>query len=328
MGEKISQRKKTLWMRYVSFYKVKDILHLVNKNNGRLRAGELEKLAEKEGILIKENGKPFSHSPRYHYRKAMENLGLLTLQNKVYYVSQNTKAKRLLQKTEFKKLLSPEAEEVIREIIVNNKDCRRYFFDIFMDNSYNNLQSLRKKGKAIIVETKGKEGIILNNLHTGQIIFLNNPDKINAIFWGVRLWALELKVIDEIFISYKEGRFIYPINTYESSSEVFNLIIESIKADKGDSEWVTIHIPSFIKEVVLSLRLPIEEVKKALWEIRKNNPSIVMLIPTSKSFINIKTPYQKQDYILLKPYIVDMQGRYISHIKINKDIVNVVHGGT
>ena len=176
MGEKIGQRKKTLWMRYVSFDKVKDILHLISKNNGRLRAAELEQLAEKEGILIKDNGKPFSHSPRYHYRKVMENLGLLTLQNEVYYLSKNTKAKRLLQKTDFRKPLSPEAEEVIREIMVENNDCRIYFFDIFMDSPHYNLQSLRKKGKAILVETKGKVGIILKNLHTGQTIFLNKSD--------------------------------------------------------------------------------------------------------------------------------------------------------
>jgi len=327
MGEKIRQKKKTLWMRYVNFEKIKDIIHLVNKNNGKLRAGELERLAIEQQIFVKEDGKPFSHSARYHYRKVMENLDLLTLQGRAYFVSQNTMAQALLKKTEFKKLMSPEAQEIIRKIIIENKDCRRYFFDIFMGNSSYGIEDLRKRGKWIIVETKGKEGIVLNNPHTHQRFFLNDSDKIHAIFWGIRLWALDLGITDEIFISYKEGRFIYPINTFKSSETIINLIIEKVKKDNKDSEWVMLHIPSFIKEVVLSMRLPIEEVKKVLWKLRITNPSIIMLIPSSTSFIDIRTPFTKQDSVLLKPYIIDKQGRYISHIKIHKDIVNILQGG-
>ena len=327
MGEKIRQKKKTLWMRYVNFEKIKDILHLVNKNNGKLRAGELERLAIEQQIFVKEDGKPFSHSARYHYRKVMENLDLLTLQGRAYFVSQNTMAQVLLKKTEFKKLMSPEVQEIIRKIIIENKDCRRYFFDIFMGNSSYGIEDLRKRGKWIIVETKGKEGIVLNNPHTHQRFFLNDSDKIHAIFWGIRLWALDLGITDEIFISYKEGRFIYPINTFKSSETIINLIIEKVKKDNKDSEWVMLHIPSFIKEVVLSMRLPIEEVKKVLWKLRITNPSIIMLIPSSTSFIDIRTPFTKQDSVLLKPYIIDNQGRYISHIKIHKDIVDILQGG-
>jgi len=327
MGEKIRQKKKTLWMRYVNFEKIKDILHLVNKNNGKLRAGELERLAIEQQIFVKEDGKPFSHSARYHYRKVMENLDLLTLQGRAYFVSQNTMAQALLKKTEFKKLMSPEVQEIIRKIIIENKDCRRYFFDIFMGNSSYGIEDLRKRGKWIIVETKGKEGIVLNNPHTHQRFFLNDSDKIHAIFWGIRLWALDLGITDEIFISYKEGRFIYPINTFKSSETIINLIIEKVKKDNKDSEWVMLHIPSFIKEVVLSMRLPIEEVKKVLWKLRITNPSIIMLIPSSTSFIDIRTPFTKQDSVLLKPYIIDNQGRYISHIKIHKDIVDILQGG-
>ena len=327
MGEKIRQKKKTLWMRYVNFEKIKDILHLVNKNNGKLRAGELERLAIEQQIFVKEDGKPFSHSARYHYRKVMENLDLLTLQGRAYFVSQNTMAQSLLKKTEFKKLMSPEVQEIIRKIIIENKDCRRYFFDIFMGNSSYGIEDLRKRGKWIIVETKGKEGIVLNNPHTHQRFFLNDSDKIHAIFWGIRLWALDLGITDEIFISYKEGRFIYPINTFKSSETIINLIIEKVKKDNKDSEWVMLHIPSFIKEVVLSMRLPIEEVKKVLWKLRITNPSIIMLIPSSTSFIDIRTPFTKQDSVLLKPYIIDNQGRYISHIKIHKDIVDILQGG-
>jgi len=324
MGEKIKQEKKTLWMRYVNFEKIKDILHLVNKNNGKLRAGELERLAIEQQIFVKEDGKPFSHSSRYHYRKVMENLDLLSLQNRVYHISQNSMSQSLLRKTEFKKPMSLEAQEIIRKIIIENKDCRRYFFDIFMGNSSYDIEDLRKRGKWIIVETKGKKGIILSNPHTHQRVFLNESDKIHAIFWGIRLWALDLGITDEIFISYKEGRFVYPINTYKPSEAIINIIIEEVRKDKKDSEWVMLHIPSFIKEIVLSMRLPIEEVKKILWKLRTENPSMIMLIPSSTSFIDIRTPFAKQDSVLLKPYIIDKQGRYISHIKINKDIVDIL----
>ena len=323
MGKKI---RRTLWMRYVDFEKVKDILHLVAQNNSTLRVGDLENLAIQEGILVKKNGKPFAHSPRYHYRKVMENLNLLTLHKGFYCLPENEIVHDFLGKTTFKIPLSAEAEDVFAKIIVDNGDCKRYFFDLFMESKYYNLSTLRANGRQINVETRGKEGITLRNSFTGQKITLVKNDEVHAVFWGLRLWALELNITDELFMSYQEGRIIYPINPHTSfsTSTLESLILKELWEKDKESHWITLHIPSFIKKAAISTRLPIKVIKKTLREIGANYPAMTVFVPSSMSFINIRTPFSKQDDVLFKSYLVDGKGGYISHLKLHKDIINIL----
>ncbi len=339
MAEKI--KKKTLWMRYVDFEKIKDMLHLIYENNGKLRAKELENLSIKKGILVKENGQPFTHTPRYHYRKVMENLELVEVKNRHYYISENEKAIKLLQLTDFNVSLSLEAKELLGEIILENEDCRRYFFDVFIDKSYYTLKDLRKEGTHVFVETKSmisspniktpnkkkKVNRIILRSPLGKVIELNTQDEVQAIYWGVRLWALNLGITDEIMTSFTEGRIIYPINQSffeEVYNSILNKIIEKVKIDKSDSNWILIYIPSLIKEVVLTYRFSISEIQKALYNLRLKYPSMVMFIPTSTAFIDIKTPYEKQDKVIRKLYLYKADKGYLSHIRIKKEILGKV----
>ena len=342
------KKRKTLWMRYVDFNNIKDILHLVYENNGKFRAGTLEQLAiEKKILLKKENGKPLTHSPRYHYRKVMEGLGLVEVRQKFHYISQNERVLKFIELTDFKKPLPSEAKEILGEIIVGNNDCRKYFFDVFMEKDTYALEDLRKEGKYIIVETKSmreppmkKENgaeknnenirkkkrvgaIILKNL-SGKIIELMTQDEIHAIYWGVRLWALELGITDEILLSFAEGRIIYPVNPYFSYKILINHLLKKIKADNSDSEWVVIHIPTFIKEIVLSTRFSVDIIKNFLKDLKIKYPLSTMLIPSSTMFINIKTPFEKQDSAIYNSYLYEQGIGYISHLRIEKGILKEV----
>lgn len=342
------KKRKTLWMRYVDFNNIKDLLHLVNENNGKFRAGTLEQLAIEKNILVKkENGKPLTHSPRYHYRKVMEGLGLVEVRQKLYYILQVERVLKFIELTDFKKPLPSEAKEILGEIIVGNNDCRKYFFNVFIEKDMYSLEDLRKEGKHIIVETKSmreppikieygaeknnrnirkkkKVGAIILKNSSGKIIKLVTQDEIHAIYWGVRLWALELGITDEILMSFAEGRIIYPINPYFSDKILINHLLNKIKADNSDSEWVVVHIPTFIKEVVLSTRFSVNKIKYFLKGFKIKYPLSTMFIPSSTMFINIKTPFEKQDSAIYNSYLYKKGVGYISHLRIEKGILKEV----
>jgi len=347
MGEKMKKRE-TLWMRYVDFEKVKDMLHLVYENNGKLRAGTLEQLGIEEGILVKkENGTPLTHSPRYHYRKVMEGLGLVEVREKFYHIPEDKRVREFIELTSFKKDMSPEAKGILREIIVGNNDCRKYFFDVFMEEDTYTLEDLRKEGEYIIVETKSmreppmkremeqqkneenihkkkKVGAVILKNPSGKMIELKTQDKIHAIYWGVRLWALKLEITDEIFMSFAEGRIIYPVNPDFSGKILINHLLNKIKADNSDSEWVVLHIPTFIKEVALSTRFSVDKIKNFLEDLKIKYPLSTMLIPSSTMFIDIKTPFEKQDSAFRDSYLYEEGKGYISHLRIGREILKEV----
>jgi len=338
----------TLWMRYVDFNNVKDILHLVYENNGKLRAGTLEQLAIEKGILVKkEDGKPLTHSPRYHYRKVMEGLGLVEVKEKFYYLSQDERVLKFTELTSFKKSLSQEAKEILREIIVENNDCKKYFFDVFMIEDTYTLEDLRKEGEYIIVETKSmrepptekkmeqkknnenirkkkKVGAVILKNPSGKAIELKTQDEIHAIYWGVRLWALKLEITNEILMSFAEGRIIYPVNPNFSDKILINHLLNKIKADNSDSEWVILHIPTFIKEVALSTRFLVNKIKNFLEDLKIKYPLSTMLIPSSTMFIDIKTPFERQDSAIYNSYLYKPEIGYISHLRIAKGILKEV----
>ena len=348
MGKKMKKRE-TLWMRYVDFNNIKDMLHLVYENNGKRRAGTLEQLAIERGILIKkENGTPLAHSPRYHYRKVMEGLGLVEVRQGFYYVSKDERVLRFIKLTEFKNPeMPPEAKEILREIIIGNNDCRKYFFDVFMEKDTYSLEDIRKEGEHIIVETKSmrappeekkmeqkknnenirkkkKVGTVILKNPSGKMIELKTQDKIHAIYWGVRLWALELEITDEILMSFAEGRIIYPVNPDFSDKTLINSLLNKIKADNSDSDWVVLHIPTFIKEVALSTRFSVDKIKNFLEDLKIKYPLSTMFIPSSTMFIDIKTPFEKQDSAIYNSYLYKQGIGYISHLRIGREILKEV----
>ena len=347
MAEKITYKKKlSLWMRYVDFKKLKDLLHIVHQNDGVLRPMQLENLGIKMGVLTKEDGTPLKHSARYHYRKVMEGLRLVK-KNKKYHISDDERIIRFLKLTEFKKDMSEEAKEILREIIVDNLDCRKYFFNVFMEEDNYTLKDLRKKGNYAIVETEGLR-IIRENIekHTmkkyrnkgkrkrvgpvifrspiGKILKLSTQDYIHAIYWGVRLWSLDLEIIDEILLNYAEGRIMYPINPDYSEKLLMELLLNKIKSDISSSEWITLRLPILIKEIALVTRYPIRNIKLFLKKLKSKYPTLIMFIPSSTMFIDIKTPYEKQEKAIRNLYLYFKSEGFISHIRINKQLLEEV----
>ena len=277
----------------------------------------------------------------------MEGLGLVEVKQKFYYISKDLKVLKFIKLTNFKKDMSIEAKEILREIIVGNNDCRKYFFDVFIAKDNYTLEDLRREGKYINVETKSmrefytektmkhkkinenihkkkKVGMIVFKNPLGKMIELKSQDEIHAIYGGVRLWALKLGITDEIFMSFAEGRIIYPVNPDFSDKTLINFLLNKIRDDNSDSEWVVLHIPTFIKEVALSTRFSVDEIKNFLECLKLKYPLYTMFIPSSTMFIDIKTPFERQDSAIRNSYLYKKGIGYISHLRIERRILQEV----
>lgn len=330
--------RKTLWMRYVDFGLIKNILHLVNENNGRLRAKDLEELGIIKGFFIKkENSQPFTHSTLYHYRKVMENLNLLKVEQRLYFISDEEKVTRLLQITSYEKDLSENAKELFRNLVIDNNDCKAYFFNLMVNKAEYDLEELRQNGNYFSVETKSMRENPINDLEkntmnklpskrklgpvifrnpSGEEIHLKTTDEINAVFWGLRLWALDLEITNEIMTDFDKGRMIYPVNPYVKDENLYRILLEMASTD-GNSEWRILHIPTFIKVASMTKRFPIKSIKIFIRNLKILYPADIMFIPTSTVFIDSRTPFKKQDQTLRNSYFYDEHKGYISHLRVS-----------
>jgi len=318
--EKVSKIRKSLWMRYVDLSKIRDALQLVSDHNGQLRAKDLETLGIEMGFFRRENGEPFSRTTMYHHRKIMEHLGMVRVDRQHYFMEDTGQFAELLKPAATTGVLSPEEKETLANAIILNSDCQSHFFHVFSlsRKMFTGVEEFRTKASYIIAQADKEGTIVLRSPRTEVRYPLDTNDKLQAIFWGVRLWAIDLGVTDEIF-TYSEGRAIFPILRPGSlkASDIVKAILSELKPRET---WETISAPELTRKWSPYLRVSTQELHNAIQSMQVRFPQFVDLIPTSASFIAIRTPFEKQDKALFKGYLRDSQGRFISHIRLHHSI--------
>jgi hypothetical protein len=317
---KVSKFRKSLWMRRVDFSKIRDALQFLSEHNGQLRAKDLESLGIDRGFFRRENGGPFSRTTMYHYRKVMEHLQMVKLDRQHYFVEDTGQFAELLKREGRTGVLPSEEKEILANAIILNSDCQSHFFHVFSlsQKMFTSVEQFRNEASYIMAQTDEKGMIILKNPRTEARYALDTNDKLQAIFWGVRLWAVDLGVTDELF-TYAEGRVIFPILRPGSlkSSEIVKAILSELKPKET---WETISAPELTRKWSPYLRVSTRELHDAVKSIQVTFPQYVDFIPTSASFIDIRTPFEKQDKAFFKGYIRDSQGRFISHVRLHRSI--------
>jgi hypothetical protein len=322
--------KKALWMRSVNFEIVKDLLHFVKANNGIFFPTQLDNAGISERIFIKKDGKAYSRSSMFFYRKIMENLKLILLQRKKYVIDENPNTLKLIQFTARSEPLSVPAKKILAEIIIENPDCRTYFFDLFMRSTKYNFEEFKKFGEPITLETISMRNekphkfentskfnsIILKNRY-GKQIDLDSKNLSDAIYDGVRRWSINLDIVNEILPRFKDSRIIYPIIS-EYDEKILDKILFEDFIDKNES-WSVISIPKFIQYVAIAKRYPLNEIKNYIFNLKRRFSSKVMFIHSSTAFIDIKTPYEKQDQMIRNLYLYVEGEGFISHFRIQSD---------
>lgn len=336
------QKRLTLWMRYVQFDRIVWALQMLARHaNGTFRAGQLELEGIRQSIFVVRDGHPFSRSTLYHYRKVMEGLGLIQLQQGAYSLGNNPLLEHLLSVAGVQpQPLGHAAKEVLAQIVSSNGDCRRTFFDLMMVDKGYGLEDLRSRGRPIqmfsfpqvkpAADLTGKP--VVSQGHTRSDVVLksdagisrlDSADTVNAVAWGVRLWARDLGITDEIITDPSEGRLICPVLSSTSPIQVEALLRDTIREQVRAGEsgtWVILYVPSLMRTMLVDHHIPLSLTQDAFLTLYSAARDAMMLLPTSTAFIDIKTPFVRQDQAFRNLYLQAPNGTLISHIRVHRDI--------
>lgn len=312
-----------LWMRYVSFPRLVDLLRVVAENNGLLGAVALERLAIENQVLISNIGAALSHSTGYHYRKILEHLGLVTLIGGKYFVTKPLGCSLLSVSAEPGQLTEAQ-REALACIIASDADCQEFFFDYLTSADSHGLVALRssKESASLVIQTASRSRTkassttpVLIQSSNGRQRCLASADEVNAVYWGVRRWSLDLGIADEIVDGSGTFRIIYPCNPAVEYRTFLDTVL-AMSREQLQGDWATLHIPSLLRRLALTTHCSIKRASTMTIEMAKRNPRNVVFVKTSRPIVELRTSSPFQDHAIQYLYLHDSSGTLISHIKV------------
>lgn len=321
---------KALWMRWVSFQKLRDLFLTVAEKNCAISAKQLYTEAVRAGILLSERGRPLSPTTAYHYRTVLQRLGLIMGPRGAYctsLVSQHARA--LLDIGDKGYPLTYEGKRALAEAVIANGDCRHWFFDLFLNtrgSSYD-LESWIREGNPITVagslgkRWKGQKRtpVVLQASDMVETRVLDTADKVQAVLWGVRLWCTEqLEIADELFVL-NDGYKIFPVR-HPDRLQPLAAIKTILSAVEPESDWTTLRVPDLTLDWAPRLRMSARDLHEAFIGLRKTFPGLIIFVPTAVAFVTMVTPFERRDKAILSSYLRDPGGEYISHIRLHRKI--------
>ena len=324
---------KTLWMRPVEWSIILKLLKIIHQENGKLHPFDLEKKAIENNVFIsKITGKALAHSPRFYYRKVLEHLGLAYQHSGRYYISDSPVIRDLFSNGTD---IDSQKKQIIADLIVNNEDCRQNFISLFALEESFDLKELQKKSTYIIAKSYSSEPretmakrklkpIALTSPLKNKKIFIDTPDRTQAIFWGIRRWLLDLDVIDEIITSMERGRIIYIINPNVDNEELlesFNLFLK--RHFLWNNEWATIYVPDFYEHVIFQdkVRASVSSIRQFIINFINNNKASIIPIPISGTMLNTKIKFEKQDTVFKRAFLSFQNLGYVAHLHVHKTLI-------
>lgn len=327
-------------MRYVSFDKMNDILHIIYNTNGSLSPSQLDQKVRESAIFRDDYGRPkVGHSTLYHYRKVLEGLSLVNLERGRYFTSNDEGTSEFLKVTASEGYPSERAKEILRIKILSNRECRENFFDLFMRVKDYSLDDLRMKGSFAKVQILQNQPIISKKVTTtsdklnknitkrvnsveiipfsGVSKIIDNFDSLQAIFWGVRLWALELDIINEVYSSQYKSRVMYATDPKVSNENLFHYLLEE-GSSSDNSNWIEFYMPAYVEKVCLKTRVPIKVLHNFIKSMIHKNEAAISFVAVTMNVMKSDSPYEGMDETLLYLYPYINEIGHISHIRIRK----------
>jgi hypothetical protein len=310
-------------MRYVSFPRLVDLLRVVAENNGLLGAAALERLATERQVLISNIGAALSHSTGYHYGKILEHLGLVTLVGGKYFVSEPL-ACSLLSPHAAPGQLTELQRETLAEIVANDADCQEFFFDYLTGAGSHGLMALRssKESASLVIQTASRSRTkassttpVLVQSSNGTQRRLASADEVNAVYWGVRRWSLDLEMADEIVEGSGKSRTIYPCNPSVEYRTFLDTVL-AMSSEQLQGDWATLHIPTLLRRLALATHCSMKRASAMAIEMAKRNPRNIVFVKTSQPIAELRTSFRFQDHAIQDLYLHDASGTLISHIKV------------
>jgi len=321
-----------LWMRgSVSFVALRELIGYIAQHPEGVRPKEMETWAREKARLRTQSGKLVSKTTIYHYRNTLRHLGILVVANGRYQIAKEQPLVfKLLEtiRTGTPKLL-PQERELFARFVVQNPDCREYFFDLFMPEGITDydLGGFLAKGQPVVwrrMEIEEQRIEELYNLeHREKRRWIRSEDERQAILYGVRYWARnELGFIEEIFLE-GTGGMMFPV--YLGGPVPDPRILKALQeAIFPQEEWTFFSLREIATTWGPEYRVSLKRLYGTLQWTHRQFPQYVVFIPTSESFATITATSPQAEIYHLRGYLRDEKGRYISHIRVHRKLKEVL----
>lgn len=315
-----------LWMRgSVSFIALRELIGYIVQHPEGVRPKEMEVWAREKARLRTQNGKLVSKTTIYHYRNTLRHLGILVVINRRYQIARERPLVLKLLETirPGTPELSLKERELFARFVLQNLDCQKHFFDLFMPEGIADydLEDFLERGQPVVwrrVEIEDKRIEELYNIkHNKKQRWIRSEDERQAVLYGVRYWARnELRFIEEIFLE-GTGGLMFPV--YLSGPVPDPRILTALwEAISTQDEWTSFSLRKLAATWGPKYRVSLDRFYDTLEWLYRRFPRYVVLIPTSESFAAITATSPQTEIYHLRGYFQDEKGRYISHMRVHR----------
>ncbi|MEX2238423.1 MAG: hypothetical protein WEB00_12920 [Dehalococcoidia bacterium] len=299
---------------------MRDLLLLIARENGTLRAKDLNQLAIRQGVLVRDGGEPFRPTTIYHYRRILERLGLVVKDEGRFLIRSPEDAATLTCGTAIGEPLTNPQRSAFASAVVTNRDCHEIFFRpllgaVALPRDIDDF--LERAGPATLSVTRTKGGPPTIRVASQlEVVESKGEAAVQAIVWGIKLWCTsELNFIDEL-LSIRGAhqllprRVDEPLNPEVQARRLFKLF-------QFTNGWATQRIEDLLVTAAINWKSPITNTREVLLWILRTYPHAAVAVPTSEQFALNRLPRAQRD-IALRSYLRLPTGQLVSHIRLHK----------
>jgi len=328
-----------LWMRWVSFQALRELVLIVKACPSKLRAIDLARIATEEGILLNRDREALGPSTHYHHRRTLERLGLLFRLDGRYVLNEEMPEIRgLTERESFGETLNETEKSAFGNVILRNRDCHDAFFHAFLQPGppVRDVGEFLEQGRPIELRVSSEGAasarssgpirnsnakrakIVIRSSWTRQYSEFGGENARQAIHFGIRSWCVDqLGFMDSLYRVDTEYT-IYPksIVTCVTNRQ---LELEMLDSLKFDGEWATVRVGDFALDVGIRLRVAVDQAESVLQSWLDRHRDVVAGIATRERLISGGLTRNQRD-LVLKGYLQEKSGAYVSHLQIHRSL--------
>ena len=309
---------------HYTFTELRDCVALLRQYPSGLRPGELNALLTDRRVIRTRSGGTPAPTTLYHIRRALVKLAIFRREGSSLVVNRELPlVSRLLDALTLGDSLSQAERQVFADIVLHNDDCRKAFFDYFLPrHSAYDRRTFQTEGAPVIWQSLAenrKRQIRFQHLDGTEAGELHSEVGIQAVLYGIRYWARdELALIDEFFRE-DLGNLMYPVS--EPGAVLHSRIVHAVLSEIArDTEWTVLNVRELLLDHGVRLRVPVKQMLDTIFQIYRQHPDRVALIPTSRNLATITTASGVREDFELRSYLRDDRGRLVSHIRLHRDL--------
>lgn len=322
------------WMRALSFAGLHRLLCAIHgASDHGLTASEIDALIRDRKIRITRQSSPPARTTLYHYRNTLFRLKALRRDGSIYRSNLlDPDVSALLASTPNPSGVEPQLSDTAREhfaaLVLRNPQCVSVFFDLFLpvSSAHATVECFRTTAVPVGWVRRSSTDISLWNTQTHRQVHCTSPVSVAAVPYGIRYWARnELGLIDEFWSPSEAATIMFPIHRPpKSDAATLSLCDDTIRlilSWRTAGDWSSFSVSDLIERVCRDRRQPRTLLFRALDRLIAEWPHHTAPIATARSLATLSAASPKEEQLILRSYYRSIDGRYISHIRLHRNII-------